>query len=150
MVHQHFSLVPSFTVAENVMMGVNRVTDLPSVTTPSNRQWPIERKSCTCPSSLTRWSKCLIDLQQRVEIIKAMYRGRRRSPWTSPPHLGPTQIENLLGILSQLRDQGIRSSSSPTNSPRDGGRRPGHSAETREGRDLAGEGNSTSEPWPVP
>ena len=28
MVHQHFSLVPSFTVAENVMMGVNRVTDL--------------------------------------------------------------------------------------------------------------------------
>ncbi|HSO49882.1 MAG TPA: ATP-binding cassette domain-containing protein [Acidimicrobiia bacterium] len=28
MVHQHFSLVPSFTVAENVMLGVNRVTDL--------------------------------------------------------------------------------------------------------------------------
>src|SRR3970040_249785 len=28
MVHQHFSLVPSFSVAENVMLGVNSVTDL--------------------------------------------------------------------------------------------------------------------------
>ena len=60
-----------------------------------------------------------IDLQQRVEIIKAMYRGAKILILDEPTSLlGPTQIENLLGILVQLRDQGTRSSSSPTSSPR--------------------------------
>ena len=48
-----------------------------------------------------------VDLQQRVEIIKAMYRGAKILILDEPTSLlGPTQIENLLGILSHLRDQG--------------------------------------------
>ena len=54
MVHQHFSLVPSFTVAENVMLGVNRVTDLVLQRrrhrTGSGRS---SATSCTCRSILT-------------------------------------------------------------------------------------------------
>ena len=79
MVHQHFSLVPSFTVAENVMMGVNRVT------TSSFSDDAIEQAVADRAEELHMPIKpdatgrsAPIDLQQRVEIIKAMYRGRRR------------------------------------------------------------------------
>jgi ABC-type uncharacterized transport system ATPase subunit len=108
MVHQHFSLVPSFTVAENVMLGVNRVTDL------SFREDAIERAVTQRASELHMpvqpdavVQDLPVDLQQRVEIIKAMYRGAKTLILDEPTSLlGPTQIENLLGILSQLRDQG--------------------------------------------
>lgn len=108
MVHQHFSLVPSFTVAENVMLGVNRVTDL------SFSDDAIEQAVAARADQLhmsiqpdATVEVLPIDLQQRVEIIKAMYRGAQTLILDEPTSLlGPIQIENLLGILSQLRDQG--------------------------------------------
>jgi len=108
MVHQHFSLVPSFTVAENVMMGVNRVTDL-SFSDDAIEQAVADRADeLHMPITPDATVEVLpVDLQQRVEIIKAMYRGAKTLILDEPTSLlGPTQIENLLGILSQLRDQG--------------------------------------------
>tara|TARA_Y100000588_G_scaffold386389_1_gene481845 strand:+ start:1242 stop:1505 length:264 start_codon:yes stop_codon:yes gene_type:complete len=47
------------------------------------------------------------DLQQRVEILKALYRGARILIMDEPTSLlGPKQIENLLMILSDLRSSG--------------------------------------------
>jgi simple sugar transport system ATP-binding protein len=108
MVHQHFSLVPSFTVAENVMLGVNRVTDL-SFSDDSIEQAVARRaEELHMPIQPDATVEVLpVDLQQRVEIIKAMYRGARTLILDEPTSLlGPTQIENLLQILAQLRDQG--------------------------------------------
>ncbi|HKY48565.1 MAG TPA: ABC transporter ATP-binding protein [Acidimicrobiia bacterium] len=108
MVHQHFSLVPSFTVAENVMLGVRRASN------PVLRDHEIE-------AAVARRSERLqmpidasvlveelpVDLQQRVEIVKAMYRDATVLILDEPTSLlGPTQIANLLGILSNLRDLG--------------------------------------------
>jgi simple sugar transport system ATP-binding protein len=108
MVHQHFSLVPSFTVAENVMLGVKSVTDL------SFRVDVIEQAVSSRAGELhmpiqpdTAVQDLPIDFQQRVEIIKAMYRGAKILILDEPTSLlGPTQIENLLEILSQLGEQG--------------------------------------------
>ena len=108
MVHQHFSLVPSFTVAENVMLGVKSVTEL------SFRVDAIEQAVSSRAGELhmpiqpdAAVQVLPIDLQQRVEIIKAMYRGAKILILDEPTSLlGPTQIENLLEILSQLGEQG--------------------------------------------
>jgi len=108
MVHQHFSLVPSFTVAENVMLGVNSVTDLSFSVDAIEKAVARRAAEFHMPIQPDATVEVLpIDLQQRVEIIKAMYRGARSLILDEPTSLlGPTQIENLLGILSQLRDQG--------------------------------------------
>jgi simple sugar transport system ATP-binding protein len=108
MVHQHFSLVPSFTVAENVMLGVRKASnpvlrDHEIEAAVANRgqrlQMPID------PSAMVE--ELPVDLQQRVEIIKAMYRDARVLILDEPTSLlGPTQIANLLEILSNLRNLG--------------------------------------------
>lgn len=108
MVHQHFSLVPSFTVAENVMLGVRKASnpvlrDHEIQTAVANRgerlQMPIDASALV--------EELPVDLQQRVEIIKAMYRDATVLILDEPTSLlGPTQISNLLGILSNLRGLG--------------------------------------------
>ena len=108
MVHQHFSLVPSFTVAENVMLGVNSVTHLGFSEESIEKAVSERAAELHMPIQPDATVEDLpVDLQQRVEIVKAMYRGARTLILDEPTSLlGPTQIENLLGILSQLRDQG--------------------------------------------
>ena len=108
MVHQHFSLVPSFTVAENVMLGVNKVTD-PHLDQEAIGQAVLRRaQQLHMPIEPDRKVEDLpIDLQQRVEILKAMYRGARTLIMDEPTSLlGPTQIARLLEILSELRAAG--------------------------------------------
>jgi len=108
MVHQHFSLVPSFTVAENVMLGVNSATDLSFSGEAIEKGVSQRAAELHMPIQPDATVQDLpVDLQQRVEIVKAMYRGAKTLILDEPTSLlGPTQIENLLGILSQLRDQG--------------------------------------------
>lgn len=108
MVHQHFSLVPSFTVAENVMLGVKRVTDVRLDTREIEQAVSARADELGMPLDPSALVDDLpVDLQQRVEIIKAMFRGATTLIMDEPTSLlGPTQIENLLGILSALRDTG--------------------------------------------
>jgi simple sugar transport system ATP-binding protein len=48
-----------------------------------------------------------VDIQQKVEIVKAMYRGGTILIMDEPTSLlGPSQIENLLSMLSDLRASG--------------------------------------------
>lgn len=108
MVHQHFSLVPSFTVAENVMLGVGKITDLTIDSKEIEKAVATRADELHMPIDAAAAVVDLpIDLQQRVEIIKAMYRGARVLIMDEPTSLlGPTQIDNLLGILSNLRRSG--------------------------------------------
>lgn len=108
MVHQHFSLVPSFTVAENVMLGVRRVSDLSFSLAEIDKQVADRAAELNIPIDPTlRVEQLPVDVQQRVEIIKAMYRGARTLILDEPTSLlGPSQIENLLEILSGLRESG--------------------------------------------
>jgi general nucleoside transport system ATP-binding protein len=108
MVHQHFSLVSSFTVAENVMLGVGRISDLVIDGNQIEAAVSARAEELHMPIDAAMEVVDLpVDLQQRVEIIKAMYRGARVLIMDEPTSLlGPTQIENLLGILTELRGSG--------------------------------------------
>jgi simple sugar transport system ATP-binding protein len=108
MVHQHFSLVPSFSVAENVMLGVEKASnpvlrsgEIESAVAAKGELWQIPVNPAARVEDLP------IDLQQRVEIIKAMYREVSVLILDEPTSLlGPTQIERLLAILVNLRSLG--------------------------------------------
>jgi ABC-type uncharacterized transport system ATPase subunit len=108
MVHQHFMLVPDFTVAENVVLGSEEPWD------PSLRRAEIERNVEQAAERFgmgiqprPRVRDLPIDTQQRVEILKLLYRGARILVLDEPTSsLGPAQIESLFGVLRQLREAG--------------------------------------------
>ena len=108
MVHQHFSLVPSFTVAENVMLGVRKATDFRLRTSEIERVVAKRSEELGMPiDPAARVQDLAVDLQQRVEIVKAMFRGARTLIMDEPTSLlGPAQIERLLETLLSLRDAG--------------------------------------------
>ena len=108
MVHQHFMLVQDFTVAENVVLGSVSPLDL------ILRRAEIERSVADeaerfgislDPSARIR--SLPIDTQQRVEILKLLYRGARVLILDEPTSsLGPAQIDALFAELTDLRDAG--------------------------------------------
>ena len=108
MVHQHFTLVPSFTVAENVMLGVRKATDFSFRTAEIEKEVNQKADELHMPINAALEVRSLpTDLQQRVEILKALYRGARILIMDEPTSLlGPKQIQNLLMILSELRNSG--------------------------------------------
>ena len=108
MVHQHFSLVPTFSVAENIVLGSRPATDL------RFRRGAIGAETTDLAERFgmpldprTQVQNLPVDLQQRVEILKVLYRGATILILDEPTSLlGPRQIENLLDILRDLRARG--------------------------------------------
>ncbi len=108
MVHQHFMLVDTFTVLENVILGVedNFVLgrSLEKARTELNRlehEYSLE----VDPDALV--ADLPVGLQQRVEILKALYRGAEILILDEPTSvLTPQEVDQLFRILRALRDQG--------------------------------------------
>lgn len=86
MIHQHFMLVDNLTVAENVALGLKSSRaprlDLDVV---SARIQELADKYGLHISPNTIISKMAVGERQRVEIIKALYRGRPCWCWMNPP-----------------------------------------------------------------
>lgn len=108
MVHQRLKLLPSLTVLENVVLGVE-----PQKTGLLDREAARQRigritKSFPFKADLDAPVGSLpIGLQQRVEIIKVLYRGARILIFDEPTSvLTPQETEGLFGILAALRDEG--------------------------------------------
>ncbi|WP_420638635.1 ABC transporter ATP-binding protein [Candidatus Poriferisocius sp.] len=108
MVHQHFSLVPTFTAAENIVLGSRPVLDLRLKPSAIRREIASLADRYNMPiSPATPVRDLPVDLQQRVEILKVLYRGAKILILDEPTSLlGPRQIDNLLGILEDLRADG--------------------------------------------
>jgi simple sugar transport system ATP-binding protein len=108
MVHQHFMLVPNFTVAENVVLGTEAPTQLrldPRSLEEDVRKAAHEHKIGVAAEQ--RIADLPIDARQRVEILKLLYRGATTLILDEPTSaLGPAQIENLFGTLRELRETG--------------------------------------------
>jgi len=108
MVHQHFSLVPTFSVAENIVLGSRPATDFRfkrgAIGAETNEL--AERHGMPLDPHV-QVQDLPVDLQQRVEILKVLYRGATILILDEPTSLlGPRQIENLLDILRDLRKRG--------------------------------------------
>ena len=109
MVHQHFMLVPSFTVLENVMLGAEGGTLLKDGARATReellrleREYGLE----VDPDALV--GELPVGLQQRVEILKALRRGARILILDEPTGvLTPEEADRLFDILRVLRRQGV-------------------------------------------
>ncbi|MCR2785165.1 MULTISPECIES: ABC transporter ATP-binding protein [unclassified Microbacterium] len=109
MVHQHFMLIPVFTVAENVMLGHEStkglgVLDLAAART--HVRAVADRFGFDIdPDAIV--GELPVGVQQRVEIIKALSRDAQVLVFDEPTAvLTPQETDELMAIMRQLRDEG--------------------------------------------
>ena len=108
MVHQHFMLVDPFTVLENVVLGAEggkligpALAKAREELTRLARDYELEVDPDAIVGDLP------VGLQQRVEILKALFKGAETLILDEPTGvLTPDEADHLFRILGQLRDQG--------------------------------------------
>ena len=108
MVHQHFMLVPSLTVAENLVMGVEPrkgvrldLAEAMRVTAELAEKYNLG----VDPEATVR--DLPVGIKQKVEILKALHRGARILILDEPTAvLTPQETDELFEELGNLRDQG--------------------------------------------
>ena len=108
MVHQHFKLVGNFTVTENIILGIetmkNSVVD--------TKQASLKIAELSSRYNLNVKPDALIDdisvgMQQRVEILKLLYRQSDVMIFDEPTAvLTPQQIDELMDIMLELKKEG--------------------------------------------
>jgi simple sugar transport system ATP-binding protein len=109
MVHQHFMLVPVFTVAENVTLGAERTRRLGLLDRRSmrNEVRELSERYGLRVDPDARIEELPVGVQQRVEIIKALVREARVLILDEPTSvLTPGETEELFTIMRQLRADG--------------------------------------------
>ncbi|MEO8610793.1 MAG: ABC transporter ATP-binding protein [Chloroflexota bacterium] len=109
MVHQHFQLVPVLTVTDNIMLG-NETVRGPFLNRRAARQRIVEISKHygleVNPDALVQ--DLPVGVQQRVEIIKALYRKADILILDEPTAvLTPQETEGLFGIMHTLLDRGV-------------------------------------------
>ena len=108
MVHQHFMLIPSFTIAENILLAL-----------PGSSQRRIDRKALVqqvttlaaqfglkIESPDTLIAALSVGSQQRVEILKALAASARVLILDEPTAvLTPAEVDNLFTVLRRLKQE---------------------------------------------
>ncbi len=108
MVHQHFMLVPVFTVTENLILGSEPVKGL-SLDIPKAEQEivPLSEKYGLNIDPKAYIQDISVGMQQRVEILKLLYRGADIMIFDEPTAiLTPQEVEELYKIMRFLKSQG--------------------------------------------
>ncbi len=109
MVHQHFMLVPVFTVAENVVLGVEPVGAFDRLDIAKARE---QVRTISTQHGLNVDPDGIIEeipvgIQQRVEIIKVLFRSANVLIFDEPTAvLTPQEVTEFFGIVRSLRDAG--------------------------------------------
>ena len=108
MVHQHFMIVPTLTVTQNIILGDEPVRL-------GHVQYGKARRSVAALSQRyglavdpdARSDELSVGLQQRVEILKALYRDARILILDEPTAvLTPSEVEELFAVLKRLAGSG--------------------------------------------
>ena len=106
MIHQHFMLVPSLTVAENVALGMKSRRGLLSDTRRVAQQLTelSQAYNLKVDPTVPVW-QLAVGEQQRVEILRALYRGADLLILDEPTAvLTPQEVDDLFVILKQLAE----------------------------------------------
>ena len=108
MVHQHFMLVDNFSVLENVVLGTEKGFSLKKSLQVSELELHRLEKEYHLEVDINSVINTLpVGLQQRVEILKALYRGADILILDEPTGvLTPQEADHLFRILNELREQG--------------------------------------------
>ncbi len=108
MVHQHFKLVPSFTIAENIMLGIepNQFGFINGKTEAATVQQLAESFGLPVNPN-ARVADISVGMQQRVEILKALQRNAQILILDEPTAvLTPQEVHELYTVIRNLADSG--------------------------------------------
>ena len=108
MVHQHFKLVHNFTVLENIILGVEttsrgflKMDKAREKVTALSERYGLRVDPDACISDIT------VGMQQRVEILKMLYRENEILIFDEPTAvLTPQEIDELMKIMKELVSEG--------------------------------------------
>ncbi len=110
MVHQHFMLVPVFTVAENIVLGSEPRTSRGTLDMDKAIQeiTELSEKYGLEVDPNAKIEDISVGMAQRVEILKTMYRGARVLILDEPTAvLTPQEIQGLFQIMRNLTEAGF-------------------------------------------
>lgn len=108
MVHQHFKLVDNFTVTENIILGLEPfkkgTIDIKSA---ANRIKKLSEQYGLSVDPYSKIEDITVGMQQRVEILKMLYRDAEILIFDEPTAvLTPQEIEELINIMRRLIAEG--------------------------------------------
>nr|WP_295461645.1 ABC transporter ATP-binding protein [Mesorhizobium sp.] len=108
MVHQHFMLVENFTVLENIILGAEGAALLNrGIARARGELHRLEQEYGLEVDPDAVIEELAVGLQQRVEILKALYRGAEILILDEPTGvLTPAEADHLFLILRRLKDEG--------------------------------------------
>jgi len=109
MVHQHFMLIPVFTVAENIVLGHEKIKGVGTLDLEEARKSIVEIAQRfnfeIDPDALVETLP--VGVQQRVEIIRALIYNAKVIILDEPSAvLTPQETDELLRVMKELREQG--------------------------------------------
>ncbi len=107
MVHQHFMLVPSQSVTENVLLGLEEPRFRMNLNRYNKKIEDIAKKYGLHVDPAAKIWQITVGEQQRVEILKMLYRGAEVLIMDEPTAvLAPSEIEELFKTLRSMTAQG--------------------------------------------
>ena len=107
MVHQHFMLVPSQTVTENILLGLGEPRFLMRLTEYDKKVADLGDKFGLKVDPRAKIWQLSVGEQQRVELLKMLYRGANVLIMDEPTAvLAPQEIEGLFQTLRSMISQG--------------------------------------------
>ncbi len=109
MVHQHFKLVENFTVTENIILGIEpmKLFGRVDISTARKKVQEISEKYGLSVDPDAKIEDISVGMQQRVEILKMLYRDAEILIFDEPTAvLTPQEIHELMNIMKQLIKEG--------------------------------------------
>jgi len=106
MVHQHFMLIPTLTVAENIALGASGV--LSRLDEVERKISAISKESGLNVDPKAKVWQLSVGEKQRVEIVKALYRGVKVLIMDEPTAvLTPPEVKEIMAIIRSMADKGL-------------------------------------------
>jgi len=109
MVHQHFKLVHNYTVTENIVLGIEPTNKLGmlDMATAEKRVAELSEQYGFHVNPKDRIEDITVGMQQRVEILKTLYRNADIIILDEPTAvLTPQEIDELMEIIRRLKAEG--------------------------------------------
>lgn len=109
MVHQNFLQVDTYTVVENIVLGT-RASSFPALDLREAEEKVAElsRRFGLAVDPRARVERLSVGIRQRVEILKALYRGARLLVLDEPTtNLTPQEVDSLFSSLRAIVDEGM-------------------------------------------
>jgi len=107
MVHQHFMLVPTQTVTENILLGLNEPRFFMNLAEYDKKILALQAQFGLHVDPTVKIWQLSVGEQQRVEILKTLYRGAKILILDEPTAvLAPQEIDELMNTMRSMVEQG--------------------------------------------